>query len=133
GEIEGGSLVKSADIGGWSHVGVTKDGIGELVDLTLQATATLNGTATPVLSLNAADAAGIPANGLVAYTPLWGTATRARGLAGASTVAEALIQDNKVVSVSSTVGAGAIPANGFYLVGRDTAATPLKPLPPPAP
>ncbi len=130
GELQGGTLIKSPDIGGWSHVGVTKAGIGQLVDLTLQAEASLKGTDTPVLSLNAADAGGIPANGLVAYTSAWGTATRARGLAGATNVAEVLVQDGKVVQFSATAGAGAIPANGFYLVGRDSAATALKALAP---
>src|SRR3954471_6353906 len=37
GEVQNGSLIKSADIGGWAHVGVTKDGLGRLVDLTLEA------------------------------------------------------------------------------------------------
>jgi hypothetical protein len=83
-----------------------------------------------VLSLNAADAAGIPANGLVAYTPVWGTATRARGLAGATDVAEALVENDKVVQVNPAVGAGAIPSGGFYLVGRDGAADALKALHP---
>src|ERR1700742_3758409 len=35
GEVQGGTLLKSADIGGWSHVGVSKTGMGQLVDLTL--------------------------------------------------------------------------------------------------
>ncbi len=130
GEVQGGALVKSADIGGWSHVGVGKDGIGRLADLTLQATASLKGTDTPVLSLNAADAGGIPANGLVAYTPAWGTATRARGVAGVANAAEVLVTGDKVVQVNTTVGSGAIPADSFYLVGRDAAATALKALQP---
>jgi 3',5'-cyclic AMP phosphodiesterase CpdA len=128
GEVQGGALIKSADVGGWAHVGVSKTGIGQLVDLTLQATATLNGTAQPIASINAADAGGIPANSMIAYNSAWGTATRARPLTGVANVAEALVQDGKVVSVSPTVGAGAIPANGFYLVGRDAAATAIKAL-----
>jgi hypothetical protein len=130
GEVQGGSLLKSADIGGWAHVGVSKTGIGQLVDLTLQATANINGTDTPVLSLNAADAAGVPANGLVAYTPIWGSGIRSRGVAGVADVAEALVTDGKVVQVNATVGSGAIPANSFYLVGRDSAATALQALHP---
>jgi len=130
GEVQGGALIKSADIGGWAHVGVSKTGIGQLVDLTLQATATLNGSDTPILSLNAADAAGVPQNGMIAYTSLWGSATRARGVAGASNVAEALVQGDKVVQVNGAVGAGAIPAGAFYLVGREAAADAIKALKP---
>src|SRR3954471_24197729 len=37
GEIQAGQLIKSADAGGWAHVGVSKTGLGQLVDMTLQA------------------------------------------------------------------------------------------------
>ena len=50
GEIQGGALIKSPSFGGWAHVGVSKTGIGQLVDMTLQATATLNGTPQPILT-----------------------------------------------------------------------------------
>ena len=39
GEIQAGDADQVADLGGWAHVGVSKDGIGQLVDLTLQASA----------------------------------------------------------------------------------------------
>ena len=45
GQILGGTLLKSPDGGtGWNHAGVGKDGIGRLVDMTLEASATLKGT-----------------------------------------------------------------------------------------
>ncbi|MFE9863913.1 hypothetical protein ACFYPZ_14365 [Streptomyces sp. NPDC005506] len=37
GEVQNGQLVKSADISGRQHVGVSKDGIAQLVDLTVNA------------------------------------------------------------------------------------------------
>ena len=82
GEIQAGQLIKSADFSGWAHVGVTKDGIGRLVDLTLQATASLNGTDKPVVTLNAASSGGVPADSIVAYTSAWGSQIRGRSMAG---------------------------------------------------
>ena len=130
GEIQNGSLIKSPDIGGWAHVGVSKSGIGQLVDMTLQATATLNGAARPIVGINAANAGGTPADSMVAYTAAWGTQIRGRGMAGVANVAEVLVSDDKVVSVNPAAGSGAIPAGAYYLVGRDAAADAIKALKP---
>ncbi|GAA3149883.1 exopolysaccharide biosynthesis protein/3',5'-cyclic AMP phosphodiesterase CpdA [Kribbella aluminosa] len=130
GEVQNGQLLKSADASGRQHVGVSMDGIAQLVDLAVDSTATFAGTDHKVLTINAANGGGVPANGLVAYTPIWGEYSRARGFANAD-VAEVLVQQGKVVSVNPTAaGAGAIPADGFYLVGRDAAATALRALQP---
>ncbi|MFG1909007.1 phosphodiester glycosidase family protein [Kribbella sp. NPDC048928] len=130
GEVQNGQLLKSADASGRQHVGVSKDGIAQLVDLAVDSTATFAGTDHKVLTINAANGGGVPADGLVAYTPIWGEYSRARGFANAD-VAEVLVQQGKVVSVNATgAGAGAIPAGGFYLVGRDAAATALRALKP---
>ncbi|WP_051325134.1 phosphodiester glycosidase family protein [Candidatus Solirubrobacter pratensis] len=130
GEIQNGSLIKSADFGGWAHVGVGKDGLGRLVDMTLQATANLNGTDTPVVTLNAASSGGVPAGSIIAYTSAWGSQTRGRSVAGVANVAEVLVQDGKVVQVNNTAGSGAIPDGAFYLVGRDAGAAAIKALKP---
>ncbi|MFF0265148.1 phosphodiester glycosidase family protein [Kribbella sp. NPDC004536] len=130
GEVQNGQLLKTADASGRQHVGVSKDGIAQLVDLAVDSTATFSGTDHKVLTINAANGGGVPANGLVAYTPTWGEYSRARGFANAD-VAEVLVQQGKVVSVNpSAAGAGPIPADGFYLVGRDAAATALRALQP---
>ncbi|MGZ0150809.1 phosphodiester glycosidase family protein [Kribbella sp. WER1] len=130
GEVQNGQLLKSADASGRQHVGVSKDGIAQLVDLAVDSTATFSGTDHKVLTINAANGGGVPANGLVAYTPIWGTYSRARGFANAD-VAEVLVQDGKVVSVNATgAGAGEIPENAFYLVGRDVSATAIRALQP---
>ena len=130
GQILGGNLLKSPDGGtGWNHAGVGKDGIGRLVDMTLEATATLKGTTHRVLTLNAANGGGVPAGSMLAFTSAWGTYSRARGLSGATNVAEVLVRENKVVSVGAP-GAGEIPADGFVLVGRDAAADAIRALAP---
>ncbi len=107
GEIQAGQLIKSADYGGWAHVGVTKTGLGQLVDMTLQATANLKGTDYPVVTLNAASSGGVPANSMIAYTSAWGSQIRNRSLSGATNVAEALVQDGKVVKKSTRPSARA--------------------------
>src|SRR3954469_19158814 len=130
GELQAGKLIKSADYSGWAHVGVSKTGIGQLVDMALQATANLNGADKPVVTLNAPSSGGVPAGSIVAYTSAWGSATRARSFAGATNVAEVLVQDGKVVQVNSSAGSGAIPDGAFYLVGRDAGADAIKGLAP---
>jgi hypothetical protein len=130
GEIQNGTLIKTADFGGWAHVGVSKAGIGQLVDMTLQAGASLNGTDRPILTINAANAGGTPANSIVAYTSAWGTQIRGRGMAGVANVAEVLVQDDKVVQVNPGAGSGAIPDGAYYLVGRDAGADAIKALKP---
>jgi hypothetical protein len=142
GEVQNGELVKSGNVAHsvTSHFGVTTAGIAELANLAIEAQAEFNGETTPVLSINAADGAvnsknepisGVPANGMVAYTPAWGTYSRARGFIGVSSadLAEALVVDGKVVSIDSAgAEANQIPANGFALVGREEAATKIRAL-----
>ncbi|HEY6891151.1 MAG TPA: phosphodiester glycosidase family protein [Solirubrobacter sp.] len=130
GEIQAGQLIKSADAGGWAHVGVSKSGLGQLVDLTLQASADLNGTVKPILTLNAASSGGVPAGSIIAYTSAWGSQIRSRSVAGVANVAEVLVQDDKVVEVHNSAGTGAIPDGAYYLVGRDAGADAIKALKP---
>ncbi|XVU28699.1 phosphodiester glycosidase family protein [Actinoplanes sp. CA-054009] len=126
GEIQNGQLVKTADASGRQHVGVSKDGVAQLVDLAVDAKAVFGGADHKVLTINAANGAGVPADGLVAYTQAWGTYSRNRGFTGVDAV-EAVVSGGKVVSVGAP-GAGEIPADGFTLVGRDSAATALRAL-----
>ncbi|MBN6543457.1 phosphodiester glycosidase family protein, partial [Actinacidiphila bryophytorum] len=135
GEVRDGQLVKSADIAGnRQHVGVSSDGVAQLVDLTVDTSATFGGAQHKVLSLNAANGGGVPADGLVAFTPAWGTYSRNTGLNGvaADQVAEVLVVGGKVVSVtpSGPAGAGAVPDGGFVLVGRGAAAAAIRTLQP---
>ncbi|MDW5593377.1 phosphodiester glycosidase family protein [Conexibacter stalactiti] len=128
--VRGGELLKSANFGLTSPaVGVTRAGIGGIVNTALDAKATVKGAEVPVAALNTAG--GIPAGSYAAYTSKWGTYSRARGFSGVTNVAEALVQNGRVVSVNATaLGAGEIPADGFYLVGRDAAADAIRALVP---
>ncbi|WP_189315119.1 phosphodiester glycosidase family protein [Streptomyces brasiliensis] len=134
GEVQNGQLVKSADIGGRQHVGISKDGIAQLVDLTVDANANFAGADHKVLSLNAANGGGVPADGLVAFTSAWGDYSRNSGLTGVANdqIAEVLVKDGSVVSVTPNgpAGSGTIPDGAFVLVGRGAAATALRVLQP---
>lgn len=134
GEVQNGQLVKSPDISGRQHVGVGSDGIAKLVDLTLDASANFAGADHKVLSINAANGGGVPEDGLIAFTSAWGDYSRNRGMTNvpADQIAEVLVQNGAVVSVTQNgpAGSGAIPADGFVLVGRGAAATALRALQP---
>ncbi|GHE84613.1 hypothetical protein GCM10014715_45920 [Streptomyces spiralis] len=134
GEVQNGKLIKSADIGGRQHVGVTKDGIARLVDLTVNANANFAGADHKVLSLNAANGGGVPADGLIAFTSAWGDYSRNRGLTGVANdqIAEVLVKNGSVVSVTPNgpAGSGTIADDSFVLVGRGAAATALRALKP---
>jgi exopolysaccharide biosynthesis protein/3',5'-cyclic AMP phosphodiesterase CpdA len=133
-EIQSGQLIKTSDVPQRPSVGVSDDGIAQLVDTTVNATANFSGSNHAVLSINAADPGGISANGLIAYTAGWGTYSRNRALTGVANnqIAEVLVENNAVVSVTANgpAGSGAIPADGFYLVGRGTSATAIRALKP---
>ncbi|WP_345483596.1 phosphodiester glycosidase family protein, partial [Planotetraspora phitsanulokensis] len=134
GEIQNGQLVKTADIGGRPHVGVSQDGIAQLVDLTVNANAKFAGADHKVLTINAANGGGVPADGLIAFTSAWGDYTRNRGLSGVANdqIAEVLVENGSVVSVTPNgpAGSGTIPGDGFVLVGRGAAATAIRALQP---
>jgi hypothetical protein len=129
--VRDGQLLKSAMPTDWQHVGVDGDGVGRLLNMALDAKATLDGTEHVVARLNAPGSINgqSTAGKLAAYTPVWGAVDRSRGLS--ANRAEVLVRDGKVVSVdAAAVGAGEIPADGFYLVGDDAAADVLRALEP---
>jgi hypothetical protein len=131
GEVEDGELIKSGNTNHAvaNHIGVSKSGIAQLANLAIEASAEFKGETHQVLSINAANGAGVPANGMVAYTPAWGTYSRARGFTGVADFAEVLVVDGKVASIDpSGAEANQIPANGFALVGREEAAAKLREL-----
>ena len=140
-EIQNGTLLKTANLGGpeaagvQPHVGVSQDGIAQLVNVMVDASANFAGTDHKLLSVNAADPEPhpVPADGMVAFTPAWGTYSRNRPFVGVDgNLAEVLVRNDKVVTVTPNgpAGAGPIPDDGFYLVGRDAAATAIRALNP---
>ncbi|MDH2425844.1 phosphodiester glycosidase family protein [Sphaerisporangium sp. TRM90804] len=128
--VDDGVLVKSA-VPGWTGptAGLDTGGLGQVTRVLLDGRVTLPGGRTqPLDQLNAHF---VEKDGLGAFTALWGTASRARVAAdGAQRVAEALVVDGEVVSVSDTLGAGDIPADGFVLVGREAGGDLLRTLKP---
>jgi 3',5'-cyclic AMP phosphodiesterase CpdA len=123
--VQDGTLLKSQQAGAWNAVGVGQDGIGRLIDTTLQASSTVHGVSYPLATVNAAG--GAPAGAMIAYTSAWGTYSRAIGIGTSTDVAEATIVDGRVVSINSTgAGSGDIPAGGFVLVGRDASADAIR-------
>src|SRR5262249_54575874 len=123
----GGGIVRKSGIGSTQVAGVTSGRLGKLANLTLDATATLPSGTRTVKSLN--DPTDVGTNGIAAYPPLWGTYSRARGVQGATNVAEVIVQDGKVASVSpASVGASQLPDGAFALVGRENGAVALRAL-----
>ncbi|QFG27088.1 multidrug transporter [Actinomadura sp. WMMB 499] len=128
--VDGGKLVKSASPGWSTHTaGVGADGLGRIADLLLEGELTLPGGRTA--PLDQFNAYNVQKDGIGAFTPLWGTATRGRSLAyGAQRVAEVLVIDGKVASVRDTPGEGTIPEGGFVLLGREAGGDLLRTLRP---
>ncbi|MDN3354969.1 phosphodiester glycosidase family protein [Actinomadura sp. DC4] len=140
-EIQNGKLLKTSNLGGpeaaqtQPHVGVSEDGIAQLVNATVSASANFSGTDHKILTVNAADPGPhpVPAGGMVAFTSAWGTYSRNRPFIGVDgDLAEVLVENDKVVSVTPNgpAGSGTIPDDGFYLVGRDASAAAIRALRP---
>ncbi|MBB4661162.1 phosphodiester glycosidase family protein [Conexibacter arvalis] len=129
--VRGGELLKTSDRNApRPQAGVTRDGIGQLVNMAVDAKATIKGETRQLISVNAANGGSTAADGMVAFTSNWG-ASRARPFAGVADVAEVLVVDGRVVSVRADgAGSDEIPENGFYLVGRDAAAAQIRDLQP---
>ncbi len=105
----------------------TEDGIGDIGEVFFQGTIT---TPDGPLPLDGVNKPTLKADGIEAFTPLWGTYCRCRATQGATAVTEVEVRDNTVVAVRDAAGEGAIPADSRILVGRDGGAAALKALAP---
>ncbi|BCJ86747.1 phosphodiester glycosidase family protein [Effusibacillus dendaii] len=115
-EIQNGKLVKGP-VPSWNNAaGVGKDGLGRLVEATLQGTVKFPEGSCPLSALNQSY---IPNDGVGIYTPEWGTASRSGAVSGGWAAKEILVSNGKVVSVSNQPGSGPIPANSYVIVARD--------------
>ncbi|ROT31583.1 phosphodiester glycosidase family protein [Micromonospora sp. HM5-17] len=124
--IQSGVLVQSPVAGHHEAVGVTADGIGRVLQVYFDGTATLPTgpvTLTQFNNMVAPDGIGI-------FTPLWGSYPRSRAVAGASRVTEVALVGGRVSTVSDTAGSGPIPAGTTILLGRDAGADALAALRP---
>ncbi len=123
--IRAGELVQSPDTdASWrrSAAILTPDGLGAVGEVLFEGTVTLPGGPVPLAGVNKAVLA---ANGIEAFTPLWGTYCRCRATQGATRVTEVEVMDGRVTAVRSTAGEGAVPQRGIVLVGREAGADAL--------
>ena len=121
--IKDGELVQSPDGDPtWrkSAAILTADGLGRIGEVLFEGTIALPGGGTaPLAGVNKPTLA---ADGIEAFTPLWGTYCRCRATQGSTATAEVEVVDGKVTAVRATPAEGAIPAGGFVLVGREAGA-----------
>lgn len=120
-EFTGGRLRKSGTRNGGQTVGVTRGGIGKLVNLALSAKATFDYAEHAISGYNQV---GIPAGGIGAYTSEWGAydrQTQAGGPANAANSAEVWIEAGKVTRAAQPPAAGVLPEGVTALVGREPA------------
>ncbi|GAB3403955.1 phosphodiester glycosidase family protein [Flindersiella endophytica] len=97
----------------------TPDGIGSIGEVFFEGTITLPGGSTPLTGLNKT---ALPADGIEAFTPVWGTYCRCRVTQGVARVTEVEVRNNHVTAVRQAAGEGEIPSDGFVLVGREAGA-----------
>ncbi|MFF5897772.1 phosphodiester glycosidase family protein [Streptomyces argenteolus] len=125
--IEDGAPVHSPAPGVNRAVGIGPENAGRILELYFEGTLTLPSGAHPLAAYNAAN---VPAQGVGAYTPAWGSADRALTVDAAQPVAEVAVRDGSVVSVSGSPGSGPVPEDTVILVGREAGAALLRALEP---
>ncbi|WP_245775002.1 phosphodiester glycosidase family protein [Nonomuraea wenchangensis] len=117
--VQNGTLVQSPVAGHENAVAVTGEGVGRVLKMYFEGTATpAGGTPIKLTQFNQI----VQRDGTGLFTPLWGSYTRARAVEGATAVAEAVLVDGVVTEVRNAAGAGPIPAGTTVLLGRDAGA-----------
>ncbi|MEU3244211.1 MULTISPECIES: phosphodiester glycosidase family protein [unclassified Streptomyces] len=115
-------------------IGVGSDKRARLDELTLAGSVR---TKSGSFDLGGFNQYAIPVGGVGAFTPKWGDVSRQRSVCGTDTVRaaacstdtyEVTVRDGRVVSGSSTIGAGAIAEDTEVLVGREAGADRLRAL-----
>ncbi|MEU9509553.1 phosphodiester glycosidase family protein [Micromonospora sp. NPDC048170] len=119
--IRDGQLVQSAVSGHRNAVAITSEGLGRVIEVNFDGTATLPTGPVTLTQFNNM----IQANGIGVFTALWGTYTRERAVSGANRVTEVTVVDGRVATVGGTAGSGPIPAGTTVLLGRDAGADAL--------
>lgn len=128
---------------GTEVIGVTRNRTGVVGRVGLMATMTAPEVFTDVpggvVNLDALNAYGLYRNNIEVFTPDWGTTPRDRAACGdqsgrtkpcTTNVAEVIVQNSTVVSVSDTLGEGQLPKHAVALVGREAGADRLRQLKP---
>lgn len=124
--ISDGTIVKSANDGRDHAVAISPDGIGRIMQVGFEGTATTPGGALALDSLNTNT---VDEGAIGAYNTLWGPMSRSRVVVGASRAVEVVVTDGVVTAVQNP-GEGDIPQGTIVLVGRGTGADELGALKP---
>ncbi|GLH95693.1 phosphodiester glycosidase family protein [Phytohabitans aurantiacus] len=120
--IQSGQLIQSPIQGRNNAVGITAGGVGRVVEVHFDGTATLpGGTRVALTQFNNI----VQAGGVGAFTALWGTYDRKRAVEGAFKVTEVVLSGGVVAEVRGAAGSGPIPAGTTILLGRDAGADAL--------
>ncbi|MFJ3754913.1 phosphodiester glycosidase family protein [Streptomyces sp. NPDC090080] len=119
-EIQDGHLRKGTNRHA-TVAAVGADRVARLADLVLAGTVTVAGTARPLAALNSAS---VPADGLAAYTPMWGGADRTL-IQDAGPFTELVVRGGTVEAVNDGITATAVPDGGLIVLGRGAAAAQL--------
>ena len=120
--IQDSQLVTSPTAGRNNAVGITPDGVGEILQVDFAGTVTLP---SGEYDLEALNSSRLPVGAIGQYTALWGAAERDRVVGGSEDVFEVVVSDGVVTEVSSTLGKGPIDGGSFVLVGREAGAAVL--------
>jgi 3',5'-cyclic AMP phosphodiesterase CpdA len=119
--VRGGELVQSPVAGHTNAAAISADGLGRVIQVNFDGTATLPTGPVPLTQFNNM----VQADGIGLFTPLWGTYPRERAVAGARRVTEVTVVDGRVAAVTPAAGTGPIPAGTTVLLGRDAGADAL--------
>ncbi|WP_256257000.1 phosphodiester glycosidase family protein [Nonomuraea pusilla] len=125
--VQNGALIQSPVAGHDNAVAVTGDGVGRVLKMYFEGTATpAGGSPVKLTQFNQM----VQSGGVGLFTPLWGSYTRARAVAGATAVTEVTLVDGVVTAVGEEAGSGPIPAGTSVLLGREAGAAALAALKP---
>ncbi|MFI7659530.1 phosphodiester glycosidase family protein [Micromonospora parva] len=119
--IRDGELIQSAVGGHHNAVAVTTSGLGRVIEVNFDGSATLPTGPVPLTQFNNM----VQADGIGAFTELWGTYSRQRTVEGAARVVEVTVSGGRVTGVSAVAGSGPIAAGSTVLLGRDAGADAL--------
>lgn len=120
--VHEGDLVQSPIAGHDNAVAITADGVGRVLRMYFDGTASPEGGAPITLTqFNQL----IQDDGVGLFTPLWGSYGRARAVEGSDAVTEVELRNGAVTEVRASAGSGPIPAGTTILLGRDAGAAAL--------
>lgn len=119
-EIQDGRLRKGTDQP-TTVAAIGADRVARLADLVLTGTVTVAGTQRPLAALNSPS---VPADGIAAYTPLWGAGDRTL-IQDPGPYTELVVANGTVASVGAAITGTPVPDGGLIVLGRGAAAAQL--------